>query len=54
MSEEEIIKLWKQGYTVEQIVEKHTLGNLFKRRGIDDWIIRHRIETAILKFQKGE
>lgn len=53
MSEEEIIELWKQGYSVEQIVEKHPLGEVFKRKGIDDWIIRHKIEKAVLKFQKG-
>lgn len=48
MSEEEIIKLWKEGYSIDQIVNRHPLKNIL---GNDDYAIRHRIEILILKYQ---
>ena len=54
MGEEEIINLWKQGYSVDQIVAKHPKKRMLDKEEVDDWCIRHRIETVILKFQKGE
>lgn len=48
MSDEEIIKLWKTGYTVKQIVEKHPLKKKLK----DDWIIWYRVERVIMNYYK--
>ena len=54
MSEEEILNLWKQGYSVDQIVKKHPKKKILDKKGMDDWIIRNRIEKVIMEFQKGE
>ena len=54
MSEEEIINLWKKGYSVQQILDRNPLAKLLKAQGKDVDFIQNRIEVAILKFQKGE
>ncbi len=48
MSEEDIIKLWKEGFSIDQIVNRHPLKNIL---GKNDYVIRNRIEKIILKYQ---
>lgn len=50
MSEKEIIDLWKQGYSVEQITNK----SMTVKKGKDKkatYEIMHRIEKIIFKYQ---
>ena len=55
MSEEEIINYWKEGFSVEQIIQKHPKRNIINSKDKSDWTVRNRIETVILKYQtKGE
>lgn len=54
MGEKEIIDMWRHGYTVKQILDKHPLAKMLKKEGKDIAIVQNRIETAILKYQKGE
>lgn len=50
MSKEEIINYWKQGYTVEQIVNKSRLVKDIKDEEVT-LRIRERVEKVILEYQ---
>jgi len=53
MSDEEIIKLWKQGWSVERIA--HNFPSLIVgRRKEPSWQMYNRVETVILKYQTKE
>lgn len=50
MSNEEIIEYWKQGYTVEQIVNKSEIVKRCKDENVT-LMIRKRVEKVILEYQ---
>ncbi len=54
MTNEEILKLWKQGYTVEQIVSKSEVAKKHKKNEEVLYWIRHRIENVIFDYEVGK
>ena len=52
MSDEEIIKLWKQGWSVERIT--HNFPSVVFGRKEPSWQMYNRVETVILKYQTKE
>lgn len=51
MSKEEIIRYWKQGYTVEQIVNMHPIVKNTKRNENVVKLVQHKVEKTILEYQ---
>lgn len=54
MDEDKIIKLWRQGYSVDQITEKSVM--LQKNKGTDveekaKFYVKNLVEKTILKYQ---
>ena len=52
MSDEEIIKLWKQGWSVERIA--HNFPSVVFGGKEPSWQMYNRVETVILKYQTKE
>lgn len=50
MKKEDIIELWKQGYSVEQITNKSLVVRKSKDEKVKK-IIMHRVESIILEYQ---
>lgn len=54
MSDEEIINLWKQGWSIEKIANNFPSVK-FEKRKKASWQMYNRVETVVLKFlQNGE
>ncbi len=54
MNEDKIIKLWKQGYTVEQITDMSIMVQKTKRKDKEKsarCYVKNLVENAILKYQ---
>lgn len=51
MSKEEIIRYWKQGYSVEQIVNMNEVVKVTKEDENVVKIIQNKVERTILEFQ---
>lgn len=51
MTEQEIIEYWKQGYTVDQIVNKNPIVKNTKRDENVVRLIQSKVEKVILKYQ---
>lgn len=52
MSDEDIIRLWKQGWSVQKIAQNfHSRLNGKKAPSLEQI---NRVETVILKWQKGD
>lgn len=51
MSKEEIIRYWKQGYTVEQIVNMNPIVKSTKRNENVVKLVQHKVEKTILEYQ---
>lgn len=57
MSEEKIIELWKEGYSIEQITEKSVMVQ--KNKGTDGetkarHYVKNLVENTILKYQSNK
>lgn len=50
MDEETIIKYWKQGYSVKQIVDMSEVVKKTKDENVKN-IVMNRVERVILKYQ---
>lgn len=53
MSDEKIIELWKQGWSIERIA-KNFPSILTGHRKEPSWQMINRVETVILNYQKQE
>lgn len=51
MPDEEILKLWKQGYSVDQITDMSEIVKKTKKEEKVRNMIKNRIECVILKYQ---
>ena len=52
MSDEDIIKLWKQGWSIEKIASNFP-SVMAGHRKQPSWQMLNRVETVILKYQNG-
>lgn len=51
MNEQEIIELWKQGYSVEQIVSMNKLVQKTRKNEQVVKLIQNKVEKTILEYQ---
>lgn len=52
MSDEDIIKLWKQGWSIERIARK--FPSRLNGKKAPSWQMINRVETVVLNWQKGD
>ena len=51
MSDDEIIKLWRQGYTIEQIVYKFP-SSMLRKDEKAMWNLYNRVETLVFNYMQ--
>ena len=57
MTEQKIIRLWREGYSVDQITDMSEIVQKLKKFKVDDTVrnlVQHRIEKTILKYYKEQ